>query len=69
MGLDIEKYINQYSGLERLKVIADMRLGERSEAAARVINKREKRVAELGLIVGIDTKTQTTKKGQHLLPL
>ena len=44
--MDVEKYLDSIgakSSAERLAAIASLNLGERSEAAARVIRKRQRR--------------------------
>lgn len=44
--MDVEKYLDSIgakSDTERLSAIASLNLGERSEAAARVIRKRQRR--------------------------
>ncbi len=44
--MDVERYLDSIgakSSTERLAVIASLNLGERSEAAARVLKKRQRR--------------------------
>lgn len=60
MKTDLEKYFNsvgEKGSIDRLQAIADVNLGERSEAAQRAINKRIERQMSGAEKVVVQTNT------------